>query len=72
MRGQSVTLYERQKIELHLRGMASIRDVAKMLFRDHSVTVCELQQNTCRDGTYRATKADEYAEKRKHRIRKRS
>lgn len=71
MRGQPLTLYEREKIELHFRGHDSLRGIATMLRRDHSVIVRELQRNTCRDGTYRASKAHEYAEKRKGKKRKR-
>ena len=71
MRGQPLTLYEREKIEFHLRAHDSIRGIAAMLCRDHSVVVRELQRNTCRDGTYRAAKAHEYAEKRKGKKRKR-
>ena len=71
MRGQPLTLYEREKIELHFRGHDSLRGIAKMLHRDHSVIVRELQRNACRDGTYRAAKAQEYAEKRKGKKRKR-
>jgi IS30 family transposase len=71
MRGQPLTLYEREKIELHLRGHDSLRDIAKMLHRDHSVIVRELERNTCRDGTYRASKAHEYTERRKGKQRKR-
>ena len=72
MRGQPLTLYEREKIELHLRAHDSLRDIAKMLQRDHSVIVRELERNTCRDGTYRAEQAHEYAKKRqgKQRTRK--
>lgn len=57
MRGQPLTLYEREKIELHLRGRWSIRQIAKMLHRDHSVLVRELQRNTDKDGTYRSARA---------------
>lgn len=71
MRGQPLTLYEREKIQLHLKSIASLRDIAKMLYRDHSVIVRELQRNTCDDGIYRAEKADERARKRKGRKRKR-
>ncbi len=71
MRGQPLTQYEREKIDLHLRAHDSLRDIAKMLHRDHSVIVRELQRNTCRDGTYRANKSQEYADKRKSKKRKR-
>ena len=66
MRGQQLTLYEREKIELHLRGKWSVRRIAKMLYRDHSVIVRELQRNSCRDGVYRAANAHERAERRKN------
>lgn len=70
MRGQELTLYEREKLELHSRSHDSLRCIAKMLHRDHSVLVRELQRNTCSDGRYRAAKAHEYAERRKQRKRK--
>lgn len=71
MRGQEITFYERQKIELYLRGKESVRGISRMLHRDHSVIIRELDRNTCRDGTYHADKAHEYAEKRKRKQRKR-
>ena len=71
MRGQEITLYEREKIELHVRAHSSIRKIGVMLHRDHSVIVRELDRNTCPDGIYRAAKAHEYAEKRKSKRRKR-
>lgn len=70
MRGQPLTLYEREKIELHTWAHNSLRDIAAMLHRDHSVIVRELQRNVCRDGIYRAAKAHEYAQKRKSKTRK--
>jgi IS30 family transposase len=71
MRGQELTLYEREKLELHMRGHWSIRNIASMLHRDHSVLVRELGRNTCTDGIYRAKKAQEYADRRKIKVRKR-
>ena len=71
MRGQPLTLYEREKLEFHLRGKWSIREVAGILHRNHSVLVRELKRNTCSDGVYRAVKAQEYADRRKHKKRKR-
>lgn len=71
MRGQPLTLYEREKIELHYRGKESIRGIARMLHRDHSVIVRELDRNTCPDGKYRAHKAEEHTEARKKKKRKR-
>ena len=71
MRGQPLTQYERERIELHVRGHWSIRRIALMLHRDHSVLIRELERNTCRDGTYRARKAHEYALKRWQKPRRR-
>lgn len=70
MRGQPLTLYEREKLQLYLRSVASLREIANMLHRDHSVLVRELQRNTCRDGTYRAQMAQAYADRRRNKPRR--
>jgi IS30 family transposase len=70
MRGQELTLYEREKIEFFLRAHESIRSIGRMLHRDHTDIVRELQRNTCPDGIYRANKAQEYAEARKRKRRR--
>lgn len=62
MRGQPLT-FEQERIEFHLRAHDSLRKITTMLHRDHSVSMLELERNTCRDGTYSASKAKEYAEK---------
>lgn len=64
MRGQPLTLYEREKLQVWMKSIASLRDIGRMLRRDHSVLVRELQRNTCPDGVYRAQKAHEYALRR--------
>jgi len=64
MRGQPLTLYEREKIELFVRGKWSLRKIARNLHRDHSVIVRELSTNTERHGIYRAASAHLKAEKR--------
>lgn len=71
MRGQPLTLHERERIEFYLRGKVPIRLMAAYLKRDHSVIVRELQRNRCRDGTYRAGTAHERTEKRRKRKQKR-
>ena len=71
MRGQLLTLYEREKIELYVRAHASLRDIGKMLHRDHSDISRELARNTGRDGIYRSDQAHEMALKRKAKRRKR-
>lgn len=71
MRGQLITLYEREKIELFLRGKWSLRRIARSLYRDHSVIVRELKRNTGRDGIYRAQRAENWALQRKSKPHKR-
>ncbi len=67
MRGQPLTLYEREKIEIFIRGKWTIRQIARNLFRDHSVIVRELARNTDKDGIYRASSAQAKSEKRQKR-----
>lgn len=71
MRGQPITLYEREKIELYKRFGWSIRKIAKLLGRNHSVISRELKNNICPDEIYRACKAHEYAQRRQKKRRKR-
>lgn len=66
MRGQPITSYEREKIELFMRGRWSLRKIAKHLCRDHSVIVREIQRNKERHGIYCASSANENALKRLH------
>lgn len=70
MRGQPITMYEREKIEFYRRCGLSIRKISNELVRNHSVIVRELQNNTCRDGVYRAHKAHEYVQRRLKKKRK--
>ena len=72
MRGQELTLYEREKIEFFLRAHESIRTIGRMVHRNHSDIIRELRRNTCPDGIYRAAKAHELAGKRKRKKRKRT
>jgi len=71
MKGQPLTMYEREKIEFFRRCGWSIRKIAKELCRDHSVISREFKNNTGRDGVYKAHKAHEYAQRRLKKIRKR-
>lgn len=71
MRGEPLTLHERERIGFYLRGHVPLRTMARYIRRDHSVIVRELQRNTCRDGTYRASAAHEQAERRRRKRRKR-
>lgn len=61
----SLTLYDRQKFEYWLRTKQSLRAIAKIMRRDHSVLVRELKRNG--DGIrkkYRADTAQRLSEKR--------
>ena len=71
MRGQPLTLFERERIELYVRGKWGLRQIAKTLYRDHSVIVRELQRNRGKDGVYRAKSAHQKAEQRSHRPHRR-
>lgn len=71
MRGQQITLYERQQIELFVRGNWSLRKIAERLYRDHSVIVREVGRNKDKDGKYYASHAQAKAEKRMSRTYRR-
>jgi IS30 family transposase len=64
MRGQPLTLYERERIELYVRGHWSQRRIGRVLHRNHSVIGRELGRNCDRDGVYRASSAHARASKR--------
>ena len=66
-----LTLYDRQKLEYWLRTKQSLRAIAKIMRRDHSVLVRELNRNG--DGVrkkYRADTAQKLFEKRTHKQHK--
>lgn len=64
---QILTQYEREQIAYSLKLKRSIRTIARLLKRDHSVIVRELQRNRGPDGRYdprhAQTKADRRAKK---------
>lgn len=63
----SLTLYDRQKFEYWLRTKQSLRAIAKIMRRDHSVLVRELKRNgNGKRKKYRADTAQRLFEKRKH------
>ena len=64
MKGQPITSYEREQIELYVRGHWGIRKIARRLHRDHSVISREVNRNSGKDGMYRAGVAQEKAMKR--------
>ena len=61
-----ITFYERQIIEVRLRGRWPFRKIARYLHREHSVVAREAQRNKCPDGKYRALFAQVRAESRTH------
>lgn len=62
-----LTLYDRQKFEYLLRTKQSMRAIAKVMKRDHSVLVRELKRNGSGDRKkYRADTAQRLFEKRVH------
>lgn len=63
--------YDRQKLEYWLRSQQSIRAIAKIMKRDHSVLVRELKRNSFGDRKkYRADCAQKLSEKRRHKQHK--
>lgn len=67
----SLTFYDRQKLEYWLRTKQSLRAIAKIIRRDHSVLVRELKRNG--DGKrkkYRADTSQKLFEKRSHKQHK--
>jgi IS30 family transposase len=71
MRGQPLTLYEREKIEFYFLGKVPIREMAGYLHRHHSVIVRELKRNKDKDGKYRSSTANERAIKRRNKPHRR-
>jgi len=64
MRGQPLTFYEREQIQFFILGKWSLRNIAKKLYRDHSVISREVQRNKSVDGKYRAEYAHKQAMRR--------
>src|SRR3990167_4160930 len=63
----NLKFYDRQKFEYWLRTKQSLRAIAKIMGRDHSVLVRELQRNAHGDRKkYRADTAQKLFEKRIH------
>lgn len=61
---QRLTLYEREKIQYWRRTKLPIRQIAKLLRRDHSVIVRELQRNKSPHSAYAASVAQRVADRR--------
>lgn len=65
-----LTYYERQIIEMRLRGKWRVRRIARHLNRDPSIISRELKRNCHPSGKYIASYAEEKAEKRTRRTNK--
>ena len=65
MQGSPLTRLEREVIELRLKGHVPLRQIGRLLHRDHGVISREIRRNNTRDGTYSAVHADELAERRR-------
>ena len=63
---QRLTHYEREKIEYLVRCRLGVREIARLLKRDHAVVSRELKRNTGASGRYKAALAQEVTERRGH------
>lgn len=67
----NLKFYDRQRLECWLRTKQSIRAIAKIMRRDHSVIVRELKRNSLKGRAgYRADLAERIFEQRRHKQRK--
>lgn len=67
----NLKFYDRQQLEYWLRTKQSIRAIAKIMRRDHSVIVRELKRNSLKGRAgYRADLAERIFEQRRHKQRK--
>jgi len=71
MNGQPITLYEREQIELYLRGNWGIRRIARRLHRNHSIISREISRNKDKNGKYISNIAHNKSSKRRGRNPKR-
>ena len=65
-----LTFFEREKLQYWLRTSLSLRKIAELLLRDHSVIVREIQRNSSGQEKYRADIAQRLWEERKIKKRK--
>lgn len=72
MQIRPLTVLERQKIELYLKGNIPIRQIGRLLKRAHTIILREIRRNRDRDGRYSAKNAEERADRRYRKRRKRT
>jgi len=68
---ERLTKYDREQIEHHLRAGLSIRAIARLMGRDHSVIVRELKRNRSPHFAYVSKKADYFSNRRAKNTNKR-
>lgn len=66
-----LTKYDREQIEHYLRAGSSIREIARIMGRDHSVIVRELKRNRSPHFMYESSKADYFSQRRARKTNKR-
>lgn len=64
-----LTIYDRQKIQYWLRTKQSLREIAEVIRKDHSVLSREIQRNGGDRNKYRADTAQALADRRRHQKR---
>lgn len=66
-----LTWFDRQRIEHYVRLGRSVRAIARLIGRDHSVVSRELKRNNGQFSTYEANKANYYSQRRAKRTNRR-
>lgn len=64
-----LTIYDRQKLQYWLRTKQSLREIAEVIRKDHSVLSREIRRNGGDRNKYRADTAQALADKRRHQKR---
>lgn len=65
-----LTLYDRQQLQYWLRTKQSLREIAKIVRKDHSVLSREIRRNGGDRKKYRSDTAQAVADKRRHQGRR--
>lgn len=65
-----LTIYDRQKLQYWLRTKQSLREIAKIIHKDHSALSREIRRNGSDRKKYRADTAQILADKRRHKRRR--
>lgn len=65
-----LNLYDRERLQFWLRTKQSLREIAKIVRKDHTVLSREICRNGCDRKKYRADVAQQLADKRRHQGRR--